>query len=55
MAITQLWVEKFRPADIEGYVFRDETQRVNKLSNGLRKVQYLTYYSVVRQALARQH
>ena len=27
MAITQLWVEKFRPADIEGYVFRDETQR----------------------------
>jgi DNA polymerase III delta prime subunit len=27
MAITQLWVEKFRPADIEGYVFRDEAQR----------------------------
>ena len=23
----QLWVEKYRPADIEGYVFRDETQR----------------------------
>ena len=26
-SIKQLWVEKFRPADIEGYVFRDETQR----------------------------
>ena len=27
MSVKQLWVEKFRPADIEGYVFRDETQR----------------------------
>jgi replication factor C small subunit len=27
MAITQLWVEKFRPNDVDGYVFRDETQR----------------------------
>jgi DNA polymerase III delta prime subunit len=25
--VKQLWVEKYRPADIEGYVFRDETQR----------------------------
>jgi len=27
MAITQLWVEKFRPSDVDGYVFRDEAQR----------------------------
>jgi DNA polymerase III delta prime subunit len=27
MAITQLWVEKFRPKDVDGYVFRDEAQR----------------------------
>jgi DNA polymerase III delta prime subunit len=25
--VKQLWVEKYRPADIEGYVFRDEIQR----------------------------
>jgi replication factor C small subunit len=23
----QLWVEQYRPKDIEGYVFRDEAQR----------------------------
>jgi replication factor C small subunit len=27
MSIKQLWVEKYRPTDIEGYVFRDESQR----------------------------
>ena len=27
MAIKQLWVESYRPKDVDGYVFRDEAQR----------------------------
>ena len=23
----QLWVEQYRPNDVDGYVFRDDTQR----------------------------
>jgi len=44
----ELWTEKYRPSDIDGYVFRDNTQR-EQVAQWIKEKQFHTYCLVVHR------